>query len=54
MNHLKNVGYSIASFLLIFLVFAIAGISSDSQTWVQILLLLLIYFEIWNIKKEKK
>jgi len=49
-KHIKNVRDGILSFLLIFGVFKLANISVDASFWLVILLLLLIYFELWDKK----
>lgn len=49
-KHIKNVGYGIASFLLVCLVFKLANIVADAKFFIITLLLLLIYFELWDKK----
>lgn len=49
-KHIKNVGSGILSFLVIFGVFKLASIVVETQFWLVTLLLLLIYFELWDKK----
>ncbi len=49
-SHMKNVASGIGSFLLIFLIFKFTNIVADAKFWVITLLLLLIYFELWDKK----
>ena len=49
-KHIKNVGSGILSFLVIFGVFKLANIVVETQFWLITLLLLLIYFELWDKK----
>ncbi len=49
-RHIKNVGLGIISFLVVFLVFKLANIAADMKFWLVTLLLLLIYFELWDKK----
>ena len=49
-KHIKNVGLGIISFLVIFGVFKLANIVVETQFWLVTLLLLLIYFELWDKK----
>lgn len=49
-KHLKNVGLGIVSFLVVFGVFKLANIVVNAEFWLITLLLLLIYFEIWDKK----
>lgn len=49
-KHLKNVGFGIVSFLVVFVVFKLANIAADARFWLVALLLLLIYFELWDKK----
>lgn len=49
-KHIKNVGSGILSFLVIFGVFKLANIVVETQFWLVTLLLLLIYFELWDKK----
>ena len=49
-KHIKNVGSGILSFLVIFGVFKLANIVVETQFWLVPLLLLLIYFELWDKK----
>ena len=49
-KHIKNVGSGILSFLVIFGVFKLVNIVADAKFWLVTLLLLLIYFELWDKK----
>ena len=49
-KHMENVGWGILSFLIIFGAFKLANIVIDTQFWLITLLLLLIYFELWDKK----
>lgn len=52
-NHIKNIGYGIASFLVIFWIFKFAGVAVDAGLWLVTILLLLVYFELWDLSKKK-
>jgi hypothetical protein len=52
-KHMKNIVYGIASYLLIFLVFKLANITPDTPFWLITLLLLFIYFELWDLNDKK-
>ena len=49
-KHIKNVGLGIISFLVVVGFFKLANIVADAKFYVIILLLLLIYFELWDKK----
>ena len=49
-KHLKNVGMGIISFLVVFGAFKLTNIVADAKFWLVTLLLLLIYFELWDKK----
>ncbi len=49
-KHLKNIGLGIVSFLIVFGVFKLADIVVNAEFGLITLLLLLIYFEIWDKK----
>lgn len=49
-KHVKNIGAGILSFLLLFGIFRITSVVVETQFWVTTLLLLLIYFELWDKK----
>jgi len=49
-KHIKNVGSGILSFLVIFGIFKLTNIVADAKFWLVMLLLLLIYFELWDKK----
>ena len=53
-NHLKNVFYSIVSFLIVFYAIKFADLTVDTGSWIMMLFLLLIYFEVWDINSKKK
>ena len=52
-NHIKNVGYSIAAFLAAFWIFKFAGVVVEAGFWLVSILLLLVYFELWDLSKKK-
>lgn len=49
MKSLKNIILSIVSFIIIVIIFKIAGLVVEASQWVIILLLILIYFEMIDI-----
>ncbi len=49
-KHIKNVISSIGAFLLFFFVIKLAGLTVDIGIWLVIIMLLLIYFELWDKK----
>lgn len=49
-KHIKNVGLGIISFLVVLGIFKLANIAADANFWLVTLLLLLIYFELWDKK----
>ena len=53
-KHIKNVGLGIISFLVVFIVFKLTNIIVDAIFWLITLLLLLIYFELWDLSGESK
>lgn len=50
-KHIKNVGYGIISFLVVFGIFKFANVVVDVGYWLLAILLLLIYFELWDMNK---
>ena len=53
LKSLSNIGLGILSFLIVFIVFRLAGLVVDMGLWLIILLLILIYFEVMDINKKK-
>jgi len=53
-NHLKNVFYSIVSFLVTFYIVKFASLTVDTGSWIIAILLLLIYFELWDMSGKRK
>ena len=52
-SHIKNVGYSIAAFLVTFWIFKFAGVVVEAGLWMISILLLLVYFELWDLSRKK-
>ena len=53
-KHIKNLGSGILASLLIAGIFMLTGVSVSAEFSVITILLLLIYFEIWDLNDLKK
>jgi hypothetical protein len=53
-NHLKNVFFGVVSLLVIFLLVQWRGVVVETGHWLVTILLLLIYFEIWDLVDKKR
>ncbi|MBI4018430.1 MAG: hypothetical protein HY368_02375 [Candidatus Aenigmarchaeota archaeon] len=53
-GHMKNAFYTVVGSLASWFVLKTAGVTIDTGFWIMFVLLLLIYFEIWDMSDKKK
>lgn len=52
-EHIKNVLLGIVAFLVAYWIVKFVGVTIDTGFWLLFIILVLIYFELWDLSKRK-